>query len=109
MAAICSNDFNWLDEFNIINEKENKETDENNIIPESFTTNCFSCGTKFKLFLTRDIRCNICYKLFCHTCIIKHKIKLCKNCYQLCLEFKKIINITTIRTKEKGSSFIEMR
>ena len=109
MEAICSNDFNWLDEFNIINEKENKETDENNIIPESFTTNCFSCGTKFKLFLNRAFRCNICYKLFCHTCIIKYKIKLCKNCYQLCLEFKKIINISTIRTIEKGSSFREMR
>ena len=105
METICSNDLNWLYEFKIINDNKN---DENDLIPQSFTTHCFSCGEKFKLFSGKT-RCNICLNFFCSNCIIKNKIKYCENCSKLLLEFKKILKTSTIISSKKNSNSLEMR
>ena len=109
METIDSNDINYLIDFDIINLKENNESDTKNLIPESLTTNCSSCGTKFTSFLTRSNRCNICLKYFCNSCIIKLKIKFCKDCFKICQEFNQIIGKNLIKMTEKNTTFVEMR
>ena len=109
METICVNDINWLSEFNIINLKENYESIGKEILPEALTTNCFSCGENLKSFLARSNRCIICLKIFCSSCIIKLKIKICKNCYKLCQDFNKTIENILIKTTENKTTTIELR
>ena len=74
MDTICINNINWLSEFEIINLKEYNESNIKSLLPESLTTNCFSCGIKFTSFLNRPNLCIICSNLFCNSCITKKKI-----------------------------------
>ena len=104
-----TNDITYLIEFDIIKLNENNDLDKIITIPESLTTNCFSCRTKLTSFLTRSHRCNICLKYFCHSCIIKAKIKFCKDCYKLCKQFNEIIGKHLIKTTENNTNFVEMR
>ena len=108
METICFNNINWLSEFEIINPKED-DSSFTDIIPDSLTTNCYSCGVKFTTFLTRPNRCEVCAKLFCNSCIIKLKIKFCKNCLKLCQQFNQIIKNNLIQTIENNKTFLEMK
>ena len=108
METICFNNINWLSEYNIINSKQNNESLFKELVPESLTKKCFSCGNKFT-FLTRSNRCVICFKLFCNSCILKLKLKFCKDCLKLCQNFNDIISKKLIQTTENNITFIEMR
>ena len=109
MDTICINNINWLSEFEIINLKEYNESNIKSLLPESLTTNCFSCGLKFTSFLNRPNLCIICSYLFCTSCITKIKFKFCKNCLKLCQKFNQIIGKSLIITEEKKKSFLEMK
>ena len=109
MESICFNNINWLSEFNILYLKEANESIIKDLIPESLTTKCFSCGTKFTTFLNRSNRCIICLRLFCNSCIIKLKGKICKKCLNLCKKFNEIIGRKLIQTTENNITFLEMR
>ena len=109
MESICFNKINWLSEFDILYTKGNDDSSYKDLIPESFTSNCFSCGVKFTSFLSRPNRCAMCSKLFCSSCISKLKYKLCKNCLLLCQLFNNIIKKELIETKEHDSKFLEMK
>ena len=109
METICFNNINWLSEFGIVDLKENNESRTKDLIPESLTKNCFSCGVKFTTFLNRPNLCSICSNLFCNSCIIKLKIKLCKNCLKLCQQLNQIIEKNLIQTIENGKTFLEMK
>ena len=109
MESICFNNINWLSEFNILYLKEANESIIKDLIPESLTTKCFSCGTKFTTFLNRSNRCIICLRLFCNSCIIKLKGKFCKKCLNLCKKFNEIIGRKLIQTTENNITFLEMR
>ena len=109
METICVNDINWLSEFNIINLKENYDLIGKEILPEALTTNCFSCGEKFKFFLAPSYRCIICLKIFCSSCINKLKIKICKNCYKLCQKYNKILENILIKKTDNKTATIELR
>ena len=109
MDTICINNINWLSEFEIINLKEYNESNIKCLLPESLTTNCFSCGLKFTSFLNRPNLCIICSNLFCTSCITKIKFKFCKNCLKLCQKFNQIIGKSLIITEEKKKSFLEMK
>ena len=108
METISSNHINWLADFGIVNLKEFNELDAKDLLPESFTTNCYSCGVKFKGFLKNANLCNICLRFFCNSCITKIKSKFCKNCLKLCQEFNGIIGKNLIKSTEKKKEFIEM-
>ena len=109
MDTICFKNINWLSEFGIINLKEYNESNIKNLLPESLTINCFSCGIKFTSFLNRPNLCIICLNLFCNSCITKIKFKFCKNCLKLCQKFSQIISKSLILIEEKKKSFLEMK
>ena len=105
--------FEWLSEFDIINLKDtnNQEQEAKNASQNSQINNCHLCGTKFSTFFVRSNRCDLCLNLYCNSCIIKlqTKIKLCKICHKMCMNFNKTIQAKLIKIKENDSRYIEMR
>ena len=105
--------FEWLSEFDIINLKDtnNQEQEAKNASQNSLINNCHLCGTKFSTFFVRSNRCDLCLNLYCNSCIIKlqTKIKLCKICHKMCMNFNKTIQAKLIKIKENDSRYIEMR
>ena len=108
-----SQKFEWLSEFNIINVKEtnNQEQENKTSNQNSQINNCHLCGTKFSTFFVRSNRCDLCLNLYCNSCIIKlqTKIKLCKVCHKMCMNFNKTIQSKLIKIKENDSRYIEMK
>ena len=105
--------FEWLSDFNIINLKEasNQEQESKNTSQNSQVNNCHLCGAKFSTFFVRSNHCDLCLNLFCNSCIIKlqTKIKLCKVCHRMCMNFNKAVQSKLIKIKENDSQYIEMR
>ena len=105
--------FEWLSEFDIIHLKDtsNQEQESKNTSQNSQINNCYLCGTKFSTFFVRSNHCDLCLNLYCNSCIIKlqTKIKLCKTCHKMCINFNKTIQSKLIKIKENDSRYIEMR
>ena len=105
--------FEWLSEFDIINLKDtnNQEQENKNASQNSQINNCHLCGAKFSTFFVRSNRCDLCLNLYCNSCIIKlqTKIKICKVCHKMCMNFNKTIQNKLIKIKENDSRYIEMR
>ena len=108
MDKKIANEMGWLSDLKIINinsKNSNLDNSTNDLVLNSKMNNCFHCNTQ----LSSKHICNLCFNLFCNSCINEIKnIELCQNCLLLSQHFNKTIEDSLIKTTGKINIYTEI-